>query len=165
MAREQLKSLTEPMYYILLSLLRDNHGYGIMQMVEELTEGRVAIGAGTLYSLLGRFEKEGIIRQTAEENRRKIYRITEKGTQLLQEEYERLNHLVEDGKKFFDFEGGRKEPPADGDGGRKEKRVEEIKSVKQENMPEDSSQNRKEKPERQKRRIIGGGGLQYGGTC
>ena len=57
MAREQFQTLTEPMYYILLSLLRDNHGYGIMQMVEELTEGRVAIGAGTLYSLLGRFEK------------------------------------------------------------------------------------------------------------
>ena len=42
MAREQLKTLTEPMYYILLSLLKENHGYGIMQMVDELTEG----GAG-----------------------------------------------------------------------------------------------------------------------
>ena len=66
MAREQLKTLTEPMYYILLSLLKENHGYGIMQMVEELTEGRVIIGAGTLYTLLGRFEKDEIIRQVAE---------------------------------------------------------------------------------------------------
>ena len=39
MAREQLKTLTEPMYYILLSLLKENHGYGIMQMVDELTDG------------------------------------------------------------------------------------------------------------------------------
>ena len=114
MAREQLKNLTEPMYYILLSLLKENHGYGIMQMVDELTEGRVIIGAGTLYTLLGRFEKEEIIKQVAEENRRKIYIITEKGKGLLGEEFQRLNHLVEDGRKFFEFEGERKEPPAGG---------------------------------------------------
>lgn len=69
MARAQLKTLTEPMYYILLSLLKENHGYGIMQMVSELTGGRVVIGAGSLYSLLSRFENEGIIIQVAEENR------------------------------------------------------------------------------------------------
>lgn len=129
MAREQLKNLTEPMYYILLSLLKENHGYGIMQMVDELTEGRVQVGAGTLYSLLGRFEKEEIIVQVAEENRRKIYKITDKGMELLRAEYERLNHLVEDGKKFFEFEGQRKEPPAGrGDGG--EKKSEAAETVK-----------------------------------
>ncbi len=121
MAREQLKTLTEPMYYILLSLLKENHGYGIMQMVEELTGGRVVIGAGTLYTLLGRFEKEEIIQQVAEENRRKIYVITEKGKGLLNEEFQRLQMLVEDGRKFFDFEGERKEPPAGG--GKKEEEV------------------------------------------
>ena len=125
MAREQLKTLTEPMYYILLSLLKENHGYGIMQMVEELTGGRVVIGAGTLYTLLGRFEKEEIIVQVAEENRRKIYVITEKGKALLNEEFQRLQMLVEDGRKFFDFEGERKEPPAGG-GDQKE---EDIKVV------------------------------------
>lgn len=111
MARTQLKTLTEPMYYILLSLLKENHGYGIMQMVSELTGGRVVIGAGTLYSLLSRFENEGIITQVAEENRRKIYKITELGSELLREEYTRLNLLVEDGSKFFRFEGERKDPP------------------------------------------------------
>ena len=120
MAREQLKTLTEPMYYILLSLLKENHGYGIMQMVEELTGGRVVIGAGTLYTLLGRFEKEEIIQQVAEENRRKIYVITEKGKGLLNEEFQRLQMLVEDGRKFFDFEGDRKEPPAGSDGKKEE---------------------------------------------
>ena len=120
MAREQLKTLTEPMYYILLSLLKENHGYGIMQMVEELTGGRVVIGAGTLYTLLGRFEKEEIIQQVAEENRRKIYVITEKGKGLLNEEFQRLQMLVEDGRKFFAFEGDRKEPPTGGGGKKKE---------------------------------------------
>ena len=119
MARAQLKTLTEPMYYILLSLLKENHGYGIMQMVNELTGGRVVIGAGTLYSLLSRFEKEGIITQVAEENRRKIYKITELGGELLREEYTRLNLLVEDGRRFFLFEGERRDPPG-GNGKREE---------------------------------------------
>lgn len=101
MAREQLKNLTEPMYYILLALTTANHGYGIMQQVEELTEGRVEIGAGTMYSLLSRFEKEEIIRPVAEENRRKIYIITEKGKVLLDEETARLRRLLADQEKFM----------------------------------------------------------------
>ena len=63
MARKKLDTLTEQMYYVLLSLTEERHGYGIMQYVSELTRGRVAIGAGTLYALLGRFEKEGLIRR------------------------------------------------------------------------------------------------------
>lgn len=113
MAREQLKTLTEPMYYVLLSLIKENHGYGIMQMISEITEGRVLVGAGTLYTLLGRFEQEKIIVQTAEESRRKIYTLTEKGQGILREEYERLNKMVADGDKFMKFNGERPEPPND----------------------------------------------------
>ncbi|NLN48833.1 MAG: PadR family transcriptional regulator [Clostridiales bacterium] len=102
MAREQLKTLTEQMYYILLILLEPNHGYSIMQEVDKTTEGRVKIGAGTLYNLLSRFEEEGIIRQLREEDRRKIYVITEKGLDILQEEYQRLLILIEDGKRLFE---------------------------------------------------------------
>ncbi len=116
MAREQLKTLTEPMYYILLSLIRENHGYGIMQRISQLTEGRVTVGAGTLYTLLGRFEKEKIIIQVAEENRRKIYKLSEKGQNILKEEFERLNKMVRDGQKFMDYEGTRPDPPEDNTG-------------------------------------------------
>ena len=100
MAREQLKNLTEPMYYILLALQRENHGYGIMQEIEELTDGRVIIGAGTIYTLLGRFEREEIIVQMAEEDRRKTYIITEKGRQLLDEEIRRLRMLLADSERY-----------------------------------------------------------------
>ncbi len=113
MAREQLKTLTEPMYYILLSLIKENHGYGIMQMISEITEGRVLVGAGTLYTLLGRFEQEKIIVQTAEESRRKIYILTEKGQGILMGEYDRLNKMVADGDKFMNFNGERPQPPND----------------------------------------------------
>lgn len=147
------------MYYILLSLLKENHGYGIMQMVDELTEGRVAIGAGTLYSLLGRFEKEEIITQVAEENRRKIYKITEKGGDILQAEYARLNHLVEDGRKFFDYDGERKDPPSGGNNDKKEEAVWE-KAESRESKKEESRK-QKEKKERQ---MIPKGGWNYGGA-
>lgn len=158
MAREQLKNLTEPMYYILLSLLKENHGYGIMQMVDELTEGRVVIGAGTLYTLLGRFEKEEIIKQVAEENRRKIYIITEKGKGLLNEEFQRLQHLVEDGRKFFEFEGTRKEPPTGGGGGEK-KETAKVKAKTTIFEPEPTAEPEKEKPVRMPNR-----GWNLGGT-
>lgn len=102
MAREQLKTLTEQMYYILLSLTERQHGYGIMQEVEERTCGRVRIGAGTLYSLLSRFEDEEIIVQVAEEDRRKIYILTEKGLNILKDEHKRLKQLVSDGNDILE---------------------------------------------------------------
>jgi len=106
-AREQLKTLTEQMYYILLSLISPNHGYGIMQEVDRRTQGRVKIGAGTLYNLLSRFEEEYIIEQISEEDRRKTYVITQKGLDILKEEYQRLIQLVSDGRCFL--EGGKQD--------------------------------------------------------
>ena len=97
MARKKLDTLTEPMYYILLSLTEPRHGYGIMQHVHETTGGRVALGAGTLYALLSRFEEDGIIENSGEEEKRKYYKLTEKGMEILKNEYERLIRQVADG--------------------------------------------------------------------
>lgn len=105
MARKQLKTLTEPMYYILLALTSPKHGYGIMQQVDEQTGGRVKIGAGTLYNLLARFEEEGIIQQVAEQDRRKIYQLAGKGLDILQDEYKRLKQLIADGQEILEKGG------------------------------------------------------------
>lgn len=102
MARQPLKTLTEPMYYILLMLSEPQHGYGIMQEVERRTEGRVKIGAGTLYNLLSRFEDENIIVQLSEEDRRKTYTLTDKGLNILKDEYARLKQLVLDGNDLLE---------------------------------------------------------------
>ncbi len=59
MARKQLQNLTEPMYYILLSLIEPRHGYAVMQNIRVITEDRVKVGPGTLYALISRFEKRG----------------------------------------------------------------------------------------------------------
>ena len=90
MAREQLQTLSEPMYFTLLSLTRPMHGYEIMQTISAISGERVKVGAGTLYALLTRFEKEGIVLRLSDDGRRKTYMITEKGRDLLDREYARL---------------------------------------------------------------------------
>lgn len=97
MARKQLQNLTEPMYYVLLSLLKPLHGYGIMKNVDKITEGRVKVGAGTLYSLLSRFEKEEIVSKISTQESKKTYILTDKGREILRQEYIRLKQLVNDG--------------------------------------------------------------------
>ncbi|MBR2047744.1 MAG: helix-turn-helix transcriptional regulator [Oscillospiraceae bacterium] len=102
MAREQLQTLTEPMYYILLALTEECCGVDIMEHVKALSSGRVTVGPGTLYAMLARFEEKGIVRLTASEGRRKSYIITEEGMAELRKEYLRLQTLVRDGAFFFD---------------------------------------------------------------
>lgn len=90
--------LTEAAYYVLISLNKPRHGYGIMQHVENLTKGRIKIGAGTMYGNLSRMEKEKLIIPTAEVDRKKIYEISEKGKIVLKLEFERLEELLSLGK-------------------------------------------------------------------
>lgn len=102
MARKKLETLTEQMYYVLLSLTKEaRHGYGIMQDVSDLTQGRVTIGAGTLYALLSRFEEEGLIALTHTEDGRKYYQLTDQGRKALEEEYARLRRQVADGARML----------------------------------------------------------------
>lgn len=90
--------MTEAMYYILLSLLRPGHGYGMMGRIRELSGGRLEMGPGTLYGVLTRMNREGLITLTGEEGRRKNYTITQAGREALLAEYGRLKRLVADGK-------------------------------------------------------------------
>ena len=90
--------MTEAMYYILLALLKPGHGYGMMQRIKELSGGRLEMGPGTLYGVLSRMNKEGLITLTGEEGRRKNYAITREGRAALLTEYSRLKRLVADGE-------------------------------------------------------------------
>jgi len=69
-------------------------------MVRTLTEERVTIGSGTLYDLLELFVKEEVIRETKAEGRSRYYIITEKGQQMLDKEYARLNAQAADYDKI-----------------------------------------------------------------
>ena len=96
-------ALTEATYYILLSLVRPRHGYGIMQLAEELSGGRVRLAAGTLYGALNALSAKGWIIQlpSDEDSRRKEYRLTEKGLKVLRAEVERLRELADNGEKIL----------------------------------------------------------------
>jgi DNA-binding PadR family transcriptional regulator len=102
MAREQFQNLTEPMYYILMSLLNERCGVDIMEAVEKISKARVRVGPGTLYNLLGKFEKENMIRETEVQGRKRSYIITEKGKGILLDEYRRLMTMVNDGLLYLE---------------------------------------------------------------
>ena len=95
--------LTEATYYILLALYSPRHGYGIMQEVEEMSNGRVRLAAGTLYGVLSSMVDKGwIIQLTVEDSsRKKNYQITETGLKVLKDEVERLRELVTNGDKVL----------------------------------------------------------------
>ena len=92
--------LTEATYYILLSLVTPQHGYGIMQPAEALSQGRVRLAAGTLYGALGSLcEREWILPlPVADGSRRKLYQLTPQGLRVLKRELDRLRELVANGE-------------------------------------------------------------------
>ena len=93
--------MTETAFYILLCLKTPNHGYGIVQTDERLTEGAIKLAPGTMYGSLSKMEKDGLIRFVREEEKRKIYEITDLGREVLQTEIariERLYRIAQEGK-------------------------------------------------------------------
>lgn len=93
--------MTETGFYILLCLQEPNHGYGIVQKVEKMTEGEIRLSPGTMYGSLSKMEKDGLIRFVREEEKRKIYCITELGTEILQLELKRIERLYRNAKETF----------------------------------------------------------------
>lgn len=101
---KQFLPMTESAYYILLSLHEPRHGYAIMQHVEEITEGRIRIGPGTIYGTLSKLEKEELIMPKAETDRKKIYSLSEKGKAVLHLELKRLQELVQNGRRELEVQ-------------------------------------------------------------
>lgn len=100
MGGKERGALTEPMFYVLMSFLRrDMCGIDITEFVEQKTHGRVRLGPGTLYTLLGKFLDGGLIEETEVDGRKRTYRITRKGREAYQEELERLRACVRDGEE------------------------------------------------------------------
>lgn len=86
--------LTEATSYILLALDEPLHGYGVMQMIDKLSEGTVSVGPGTLYGAFTTLERDGLITKVGDEERRKIFKLTPLGRQVLKAQIRRLSILV-----------------------------------------------------------------------
>lgn len=89
--------MTETTYYTLLSVVTPRHGYAIMQYVSGLTKGRIVLGTGTLYTMVGRLVADGVIVTVPNAESKKAYQITEIGMKLLKLETERLEKQLMDG--------------------------------------------------------------------
>lgn len=101
----ETEQLTDPAYYILLSLLKPKHGYAIMRYVEELTEGQVIIGPATLYTLLKKMTQGGFINHIGEESdRKKQYIVTQKGLLLIENEVMRRVTMAKHGVNVLNEE-------------------------------------------------------------
>lgn len=100
MGGKERAALTEPMFYILMSFLHQEIcGIEITEFVEKKTGGRLRLGPGTLYTLLGKFQDEHLIEETRTEGRKRTYRLTDKGREVYLEELERLRACVRDGEE------------------------------------------------------------------
>ena len=97
MPKKPMDTLTESMFYVLMALCREPMcGTQIADFIDRRTAGRLQMGPATLYTILGKFEKEDYIREIAVSGRKRTYRITEKGTAAYQEELSRLKQCVAD---------------------------------------------------------------------
>ena len=85
--------MTETGFYILYCLQTPNHGYGVVQTVERLTDGEIRLAPGTMYGSLSKMEKDGLITFVREEEKRKRYVITPLGDEVLQLELKRIRRL------------------------------------------------------------------------
>ena len=92
--------MTETAFYILLSLTKPRHGYGIIKHVEEISSSRICLGSGTVYGTLTKMQKDSIITVFADEERRTVYEITEIGKKLMTVEINRLKELHQNALKY-----------------------------------------------------------------
>lgn len=101
MARANFQTLTEQMFYTLLCLKEECCGMDILDRVPAMTNQRVNVGSGTLYTLLEQFLDEEMIRETRVEGRRCSYILTDKGREMLERECARLAAQLADYRLIF----------------------------------------------------------------
>lgn len=99
MPKKSMELLTETMFYVLMAFCKGAMcGIDVADFIEKRTKGRILIGPATLYTILGKFEKEKYIREIQVEGRKRTYEITEKGELAYKEEVTRLKQCVEDAR-------------------------------------------------------------------
>jgi len=100
MPKQSLVVLTETMFYVLMAFQNGEMcGIDIADFIEKHSCGRVKIGPATLYTILGKFESEKLIKEINVEGRKRTYTITEKGVSVYKAELIRLRQCVADAEK------------------------------------------------------------------
>ena len=101
MPKKAMDILTESMFYVLMAFCHGPMcGTDAAQFIEARTHGRILMGPATLYTVIGKFEKEKYIKEVQVDGRKRTYQITDKGRRAYEEELRRLRQCV------MDAEGG-----------------------------------------------------------
>ena len=101
-SKSKFLPLTEATYYILLALVTPKHGYAVMQEAEEISEGTLRLAPGTLYGAFTTLEQGKLIQMAGKEGRRKIYQLTDKGIEVLQEQVHRLRIMLQSAENIME---------------------------------------------------------------
>lgn len=101
MPRPKFQTLTEQMFYILLSLKEECYGIDIFNKISAMTEDQVTVGSGTMYHLLEQFLDAEMIQEVNADGRRRSYILTDKGKEMLRTEAQKLRKRIADYDDLF----------------------------------------------------------------
>ena len=98
----EIGELTDSAFYILASVIEEKHGYLIMKVIEKFTNNEVVIGPASLYTTLKKLLKAGLVElnPNVDENK-KVYRITDKGKEMLVQEINRKKQMITFAENFL----------------------------------------------------------------
>lgn len=94
--------LTDSAFYILSSVTEQKHGYLIMKTIEKYTNNQVIIGPASLYTTLKKLLAADLVEINADaEDNKKVYKITDKGREMLIKEIERKKQMIKFAENFL----------------------------------------------------------------
>lgn len=97
MREKRIEIVTESMFYTLMAFTQGEcGGVDAAAFTEKVTNGRVHLGPATVYTILGRFEAEGIIQEVRRDGRKRIYVLTDQGYAMYQAECARMQSCLKD---------------------------------------------------------------------
>lgn len=106
MPKKSLDGLTESMFYVLMAFCRNAMcGIDVAEFIDVKTRGRLHIGPATLYTILGKFEREKYIEEIEVSGRKRTYRLTKQGYAAYHEEAARLAACVLDAQSESELGG------------------------------------------------------------
>ncbi|CDM69062.1 PadR family transcriptional regulator [Clostridium bornimense] len=93
--------LTDAAFYILSSVVKEQHGYLIMKTIEKFSENEVTIGPASMYTTLKKLLESGLVELSDSDKNKKIYKITDKGMEMLLKEIERKKQMIKFAERFL----------------------------------------------------------------
>ncbi|EJO5347396.1 PadR family transcriptional regulator [Clostridium botulinum] len=94
--------LTDSAFYILASVIEEKHGYLIMKTIEKFTKNEITIGPASLYTTLKKLLAADLVKLNSDTDKnKKVYKITNKGREMLIKEMERKKQMIKFADNFL----------------------------------------------------------------